>query len=118
MPIAHEDSLPRAMRAALGDQPAIQESSHTLQAHGGLTLQMRIGIHTGLVVVGKIGDDLRMDYDYMAVEDTTNLPARFQRVAPPRNVVISEATEPLTNSRSVGGTMLYTDPLHNSDQYG
>jgi class 3 adenylate cyclase len=113
MPIAHEDILPRAMRAALGDQPTIQEYSHTLQAQGGLTLQMRIGIHTGLVVVGKIGDDLRMDHDYMAVEDTTYLPARLQRVARPRNVVISEATEPLTNSRSVGSTMLYTDEWQN-----
>jgi len=49
------------------------------------------------VVVGKIGDDLRMDY--MAVGDTTNLAARLQQVARPRNVIISEATEPLTNSR-------------------
>jgi len=51
---------------------------------------MRIGVNTGLVVVGKIGDDLRMDYT--AVGDTTNLAARLQQMAQPGGVVISTAT--------------------------
>jgi predicted ATPase len=51
---------------------------------------MRIGINTGPVVVGKIGDDLRIDYT--AVGDTTNLAARLQQMAQPGNVVISAAT--------------------------
>jgi hypothetical protein len=51
---------------------------------------MRIGINTGLVVVGKIGDDLRMDYT--AVGDTTNLAARLQQMAQPGSVVISAVT--------------------------
>ena len=51
---------------------------------------MRIGLNTGLVVVGKIGDDLRMDYT--AVGDTTNLAARLQQMAQPGSVVISAAT--------------------------
>jgi class 3 adenylate cyclase len=46
-------------------------------------------LNTGLVVVGKIGDDLRMDYT--AVGDTTNLAARLQQLARPDTVVISEA---------------------------
>ena len=54
--------------------------AQALQAERGLSLQMRIGLHTGLVVVGKIGDDLRMDYT--AVGDTTNLAARLQQMAP------------------------------------
>jgi predicted ATPase len=54
---------------------------------------MRIGINTGLVVVGKIGDDLRMDYT--AVGDTTNLAARLQQHARPGSVVISAATHRL-----------------------
>ena len=54
---------------------------------------MRIGLNTGLVVVGKIGDDLRMDYT--AVGDTTNLAARLQQLAQPGTVVISEATHRL-----------------------
>jgi class 3 adenylate cyclase/tetratricopeptide (TPR) repeat protein len=89
-PLAHEDSPRRAVHAALGMQRAIRDVAQTLQAERGLTLQMRVGLNTGLVVVGKIGDDLRMDYT--AVGDTTNLAARLQQLAPPGSVVISEAT--------------------------
>ena len=89
-PIAHEDSPRRAVHAALGMQRALQDFGRELQAQRGLRLQMRIGMNTGLVVVGKIGDDLRMDYT--AVGDTTNLAARLQQLAEPGTVVISEAT--------------------------
>lgn len=89
-PIAHEDSPRRAVHAALGMQRVLQDFEDVLQAQRGFNLQMRIGINTGLVVVGKIGDDLRMDYT--AVGDTTNLAARLQQLAQPGTVVISEAT--------------------------
>jgi class 3 adenylate cyclase len=79
--------------AALGIQRAVRDYSLELQAQRGLLLQMRIGINTGLVVVGKIGDDLRMDYT--AVGDTTNLAARLQQLARPGSVVISDATHRL-----------------------
>jgi class 3 adenylate cyclase/tetratricopeptide (TPR) repeat protein len=92
-PIAHEDSPRRAVHAALGMQRATQDFGRELQAQRGLRLQMRIGMHTGLVVVGKIGDDLRMDYT--AVGNTTNLAARLQQLAEPGTVVISEATHKL-----------------------
>ena len=92
-PIAHEDGPRRAVHAALGIQRAVRDYSQELQAQRGLLLQMRIGINTGLVVVGKIGDDLRMDYT--AVGDTTNLAARLQQNARPGSVVISEATHRL-----------------------
>jgi len=49
-----------------------------------------VGLNTGLVVVDKSRDDLRMDYT--AVGDTTNLAARLQRMAQPGSVAISEAT--------------------------
>jgi class 3 adenylate cyclase/tetratricopeptide (TPR) repeat protein len=94
-PIAHEDGPRRAVHAALGIQRALREYGQALQAERGLTLQMRIGINTGLVVVGKIGDDLRMDYT--AVGDTTNLAARLQQMARPGSVVISEATHRLVS---------------------
>jgi tetratricopeptide (TPR) repeat protein len=89
-PLAHEESPRRAVHAALGIQRAIRAVAQTLQVERGLSLQMRIGINTGLVVVGKIGDDLRMDYT--AVGDTTNLAARLQQTAQPGSVVISAAT--------------------------
>jgi class 3 adenylate cyclase/tetratricopeptide (TPR) repeat protein len=92
-PIAHEDSPRRAVHAALGMQRAMQDFGRELQAQRGLRLQMRIGMNTGLVVVGKIGDDLRMDYT--AVGDTTNLAARLQQLAEPGTVVISEVTHRL-----------------------
>jgi class 3 adenylate cyclase len=52
-----------------------------------------MGVHTGPVVVGKIGDDLRMDYT--AVGDTTNLAARLQHMAEPGTILISEAVRRL-----------------------
>lgn len=90
-PIAHEDSPRRAAHAALAVQRALRGYDRELQAQGGLHLQMRIGLHTGPVVVGRIGDDLRMDYT--AVGDTTNLAARLQQTARPGSVVVSEATQ-------------------------
>jgi class 3 adenylate cyclase len=86
-PIAHEDSPRRAVHAALGMQRSIQDFGRELQARRGFHLQMRIGINTGLVVVGKIGDDLRMDYT--ALGDTTNLAARLQQLAQPGTVLSS-----------------------------
>src|SRR5205823_3950470 len=95
-PIAHEDSPRRAVHAALGIQHAIRDVAQTLQAERGLRLQMRLGLNTGLVVVGKIGDDLRMDYT--AVGDTTNLAARMQQIAQPGSVVATDATHKLISA--------------------
>jgi class 3 adenylate cyclase/tetratricopeptide (TPR) repeat protein len=89
-PIAHEDGPRRAAHAALGIQHALREYSRELEAAGDRGLQMRIGLNTGPVVVGRIGDDLRMDYT--AVGDTTNLAARMQQMARPGSVLASEAT--------------------------
>src|SRR6185503_14430355 len=89
-PIAHEDSPRRAAHAALAIQRALRGYDREVQSQGGLPLRMRIGLHTGPVVVGRIGDDLRMDYT--AVGDTTNLAARLQQTARPGSVVVSEAT--------------------------
>ncbi len=54
---------------------------------------MRIGLNTGPVVVGKIGDDLRMDYT--AVGDTTNVAARLQQNARPGSVLVGASTHRL-----------------------
>ena len=95
-PIAHEDGPRRAVHAALGIQRALGDYGKELQAQGGPRLQMRIGINTGPVVVGRIGDDLRMDYT--AVGDTTNLAARMQQIARPASVVLSDATHRLVSA--------------------
>src|SRR5713101_5796011 len=89
-PIAHEDGPRRAVHAALGIHRALRDYGKELQGQRGVGVQMRIGVNTGPVVVGKIGDDLRMDYT--AVGDTTNLAARLQQMAQPGSVVISAAT--------------------------
>ena len=56
----------------------------------GVDLRLRLGVNTGPVVVGRIGDDLRMDYT--AIGDTTHLAARLQALAEPGNVLVSEST--------------------------
>jgi class 3 adenylate cyclase/tetratricopeptide (TPR) repeat protein len=87
-PVALEDAPHRALRAAL----AIQRGLHSL-GEGAAPLPLRIGLHSGPVVVGRIGDDLRMDYT--AVGDTTNLAARLQQLARPGEILVSETTQRL-----------------------
>ena len=94
-PIAHEDHAVRAVAAALAMQRAIAEYAESLRRQRGLDFAVRIGINTGPVVVGKIGDDLRMDYT--AQGETVNLAARLQAVAPPGGVRLSEATKRLVD---------------------
>jgi class 3 adenylate cyclase/tetratricopeptide (TPR) repeat protein len=89
-PLALEDAPRRAVTAALALQRAIEPLSQEVQRRHGADFQFRIGVHSGPVVVGRIGDDLRMDYT--AVGDTTNLAARLQGLARPGTVLISEAT--------------------------
>ena len=89
-PIAHEDAPRRAVHAALGIQRALRDYAVTLERERGLRLQMRIGINTGAVVVGRIGTDLHMEYT--AIGDTINLASRLQSLARPGSVLISDAT--------------------------
>ena len=84
-PIAHEDHAQRAVHAALGIRAALAGYRAELQQARGIAFQVRQGLNTGLVVVGSIGSDLRMDYT--AVGDTTNVAARLQQAATPGQVV-------------------------------
>src|SRR5712692_4407895 len=88
-PIAHEDHARRAVHAALGIARTLDAYQVELRSRG-ITFRARQGVNTGLVVVGSIGSDLRMDY--IAVGDTTNVAARMQQVSEPGRVTISEAT--------------------------
>jgi class 3 adenylate cyclase len=99
-PIAHEDHSRRALTAAL----SIRQRLHDAPSEVLRTLRVRIGVHTGHVVVGKIGDNLRLDYT--ATGDTTNLAARLQQHAEPGAIRVSETTQRVTLSwfqfRSLG----------------
>jgi class 3 adenylate cyclase/tetratricopeptide (TPR) repeat protein len=88
-PIAREDHARRAVLAALGIQRALREPAGAATRRGE-ELDVRMGLNTGLVVVGKIGDNLRMDYT--AVGDTTHVASRLEQLAEPGSIVISEAT--------------------------
>src|SRR5262249_5532443 len=88
-PHAHEDDAQRAVRAALESVAAIQQAP-LLQAH---TVQIRIGIPTGQVVVGEVGTDTKREQ--LALGETPNLAARLQGLAEPDTVVISTATQRL-----------------------
>ena len=92
-PLAHEDHARRAVLAALGLQGALRKRHADFGLPQGVELSVRMGLNTGLVVVGKIGDNLRMDYT--AVGDTTNLAARLQQVAERGTILVSEATRRL-----------------------
>jgi class 3 adenylate cyclase/tetratricopeptide (TPR) repeat protein len=83
-PIAHEDHARRAVLAALGLIGRLRD--HPAEAD----IKVRIGINTGWVVVGGIGDQLRKDYT--AIGDTTNLAARLQQAAEPGTILVSEST--------------------------
>jgi class 3 adenylate cyclase/tetratricopeptide (TPR) repeat protein len=89
-PLALEDAPRRAVLAALAIQRALEPLRRELEARFGVEFRMRIGVNSGPVIVGRIGDDLRMDYT--AVGDTTNLADRLQKAAPPGGVLISDAT--------------------------
>jgi class 3 adenylate cyclase/tetratricopeptide (TPR) repeat protein len=89
-PLAHEDHAQRACHAALAIQQSLALYAQKVKNEFNLDFKMRIGLNSGPVVVGAIGDDLRMDYT--AVGDTTNLAARMESMAEPGTIMISDST--------------------------
>ena len=87
-PIAHEDHAQRACYAELSIQKALVNFEEKIKKDYGMRFKMRIGLNSGSVVVGAIGDDLRMDYT--AIGDTTNLASRMESMALPGTVLVSE----------------------------
>jgi class 3 adenylate cyclase/tetratricopeptide (TPR) repeat protein len=89
-PVALEDHAFRAVQAALTVQETIAGYSARLEQEHGVGVRLRVGVNTGLVVVGRIGDDLRMDYT--AVGNVTHLASRMQALAAPGTINITEHT--------------------------
>jgi class 3 adenylate cyclase/tetratricopeptide (TPR) repeat protein len=92
-PIAHEDDPQRAILASLDILDGIHIYREKIQAEWGIEVNVRIGINTGLVVVGEVGSDLRMEYT--ALGDAINLAARMEQTAAPGTIQVSQNTHRL-----------------------
>ncbi len=90
-PVAHEEHAQRACHAALAIRKAMEPYGEKIKQDCGVEFKMRIGLNSGHVIVGSIGDDLRMDYT--AVGDTTNLAARMESAAKPGGILVSKNTQ-------------------------
>jgi class 3 adenylate cyclase/tetratricopeptide (TPR) repeat protein len=89
-PLAHEDHAVRACYAALAMQAAIRAYAEDVRRAHGITVQMRLGLNSGEVVVRAIGNDLHMDYS--AIGQTTHLAARMEQLATPGSILLTAAT--------------------------
>jgi len=101
-PLAHEDDAQRAVRASLAMVEAMGALTTHLEQQQGVRLAVRVGMHTGLVVVGEMGAGSRREQ--LAMGETPNIAARLQALAAPNTVAISAASQQL-----VQGYFLYDD---------
>jgi class 3 adenylate cyclase/tetratricopeptide (TPR) repeat protein len=92
-PIAHEDHAQRACQAALALRAELRRFADAVRVSHGLSFSVRMGLNSGEVVVGRIGDDLRMDYT--AQGQTVGLAARMQQLAEPGSVLLTAQTAQL-----------------------
>jgi len=93
-PIAHEDDAARACRTSLEIIDRAREHATKLEHERGITgFDVRVGINTGLVVVGEVGTDLRVEYTAMG--DAVNLAKRMESAAEPGTVMITGNTHKL-----------------------
>src|SRR5439155_16878157 len=86
----HEDHAQRACHAALHLGAELRRYAHDLRRERGLSFSVRMGLNSGDVVVGAIGDDLRMDYT--AQGPTVGLAQRMEQLAEPGRVYLTEHT--------------------------
>ena len=94
-PIAHEDHAQRACYAALDARKKLTDYADQLRIERGLNFGVRFGLNSGDVVVGKIGDDLRMDYT--AQGHTVGLAQRIEQLAAADRVYVSAHTQRLVD---------------------
>jgi transcriptional regulator with PAS, ATPase and Fis domain/tetratricopeptide (TPR) repeat protein len=107
-PLALEDHALRAVRAAFSIQETCSGYSEQLKRERGVEVRLQFGLNSGPVIVGKIGDDLRMDYT--PVGDTTHLAARMEELAEPGTILAAQATHRLIEGY-VRGESLGTIPV-------
>ena len=121
-PLALEDHAQRACMAALEAQQEVRRYADELRLSTGLNLSMRIGLNSGEVIVGRIGDDLRMDYT--AQGHTVNLAARLEHICEPGSIYCSRSTAVLVEGyfklRDLGKTQVagVTQPVQVYDVEG
>jgi class 3 adenylate cyclase/tetratricopeptide (TPR) repeat protein len=89
-PVAHEDHAQHACYAALAMQRAMGEYGEKIEKECGVEFKMRVGINSGPVIIGSVGNDLRMDYT--AIGDTVNLASRMETMAKPGTILVSADT--------------------------
>jgi class 3 adenylate cyclase/tetratricopeptide (TPR) repeat protein len=89
-PIALEDHAQRACYAALAIQEALIDYAEKVKRKFGVDFKMRIGLNSGLVLIGAVGNDLRMEYT--TIGDTTTLASRMESIAKPGTILVSKAT--------------------------
>jgi class 3 adenylate cyclase/tetratricopeptide (TPR) repeat protein len=89
-PIAIEDAPQRAIRSSLAIHREISKCSDKLSNKGIPSIKLRAGINTGTVVVGSLGNDLRVEFK--AVGDTVNVASRIEGLAEPGTTLVSENT--------------------------
>ena len=104
-PIAHEDDPQRAVLAGLEIIRGMRSYGKQVRDKWGLDFNVRVGINTGLVVVGEVGSDLRVEYT--ALGDAVNMAARMEQKAEPGTVQITQDTHkliaPLFEFEDLGG---------------
>jgi class 3 adenylate cyclase len=89
-PLAHEDDAQRAVWTGLGMLDALDALNSQVALPAGERLAVRLGVHTGLVVVGDVGAGAH--HEPLALGETPNIAARLQHLAAPNTLVISAAT--------------------------
>jgi class 3 adenylate cyclase len=92
-PSAHEDDAQRAVRAGLGIFAGLDELNAVLDRRHGVRIALRIGIHSGMVVVGEVGGGRRQER--LALGETPNIAARLQGLAAPNTLVVTDRTRQL-----------------------
>jgi predicted ATPase/class 3 adenylate cyclase len=97
-PVAHEEDPERAVRAALGMQSAMVELNRELLTNYGFEFALRVGVNTGEVLAGRVGDD------YTVMGDAVNVAARLETAASPGTITVGERTR-----RATEGVIAYEE---------